>query len=112
MKDATKAEIDGPLPKSEPTYKKGTSTDRATTTAKPKVSAGVWQRFTAFVTGVGVASAVLFLTVQKDIWESTEAIEKSIGGMKSDSMAVNKELRERVAVLEHEIATFKRDLQQ
>lgn len=80
----------------------------AAVSAPKKPAASAWQKLTAFVTGVGVSSAVYFYTLQQDVWESTATIERSIGAMKSDIVAVNRELRERVAVLEHEVAQLKR----
>jgi hypothetical protein len=112
IKDATKADTGvASIAKEE-----AASSTRASSSSSGGGSSGggggagsIWQRFTAFMTGVGVASAVLYVRVQADIWESSEAVQASVASTKADIAAVNRELRERIAVLEHEVALMKRD---
>ncbi len=112
IKDATKAETGAPVAPTTKTISVSSpssgSSSSSSAPPKDKGAPGIWQRFTAFLTGVGVASTVLYVAVQRDIWDSSAAIEASVQSMKGDNAAIARELRERVAVLEHEVATLKR----
>jgi hypothetical protein len=67
----------------------------------------LWQRFTAFLTGVGVSSVGYYYLVRADVAESGVALDRSIADFRADSAAVAAELRGRVATLEHEVAAIK-----
>lgn len=71
-------------------------------------SSSVWQRFVAFLTGVGVSSVWYYYTISTDVWTSTDAIEKALQEFKTDVAKSNRDLRQKVAVLEHEIAALKK----
>ena len=116
IKDATKADTDAPVVATTKTISvsspsSSSSSSSSSAPHKDKGAPGIWQRFTAFLTGVGVASTILYVAVQRDIWDSSAAIEASVASMKGDNAAIARELRERVAVLEHEVATLKRTVE-
>jgi hypothetical protein len=83
----------------------------ATTSTSSSSSGGggssLWQRFTAFLTGVGVSSVGYYYLVRADVAESGVALDRSIADFRADSAAVAAELRGRVATLEHEVAAIK-----
>jgi hypothetical protein len=99
------------VPAAAPSPSSSSSASSSSSSSSGRSGGGAWGRFTAFLTGVGVSSIVFFATVQRDIWESTAAVEGAVSALAADSREVNKGLRERVAVLEHEVATIKRDQQ-
>ena len=74
----------------------------------PKPAGSLWQRFTAFLTGVGVASCWYFYSISADVWESTDEIHRSIETFREDVTVTNQELRQRIAQLEHELAALKK----
>ena len=108
IKDATHADT-GFVRVTNDSSTSSSSSTASNITKHAKNSTGVWQRFTAFITGIGVSSIVLYMTIQRDIDQSTTTLENSINNMKTDTLAANKELRERVAVLEHKLALLLRE---
>ncbi len=121
--DATKADVGVVTTKSEPVSSPprkpeahaGSSSGGASSSSsgggfRGAISAA-WQRATAFVAGVGVASAFLYTTVRRDIEASTAAVEGAVAGVGQDAAEASRALSLRVAVLEHAVATLQRDAQ-
>lgn len=73
-----------------------------------KAAGSVWQRFTAFLTGVGVASLWYYNTISADVLESSAHVEAGLKTLESDVAASNQELRAKLAVLEHKVAELDR----
>ena len=71
-------------------------------------SSGAWGRLVAFATGVGVSSLWFYYTISADVWHSTAVIESSLAEFRKDNGEVNRELRERIAMLEHQVAALKK----
>jgi hypothetical protein len=112
IKDATKADTGvASIAKEEVASSKQSSSKSSSSSGGGGGSGAsfIWQRFTAFMTGVGVASALLYVRVQEDIWASSAAVQESVAATKADTAEINRSLRERIAVLEHEVALIKRD---
>jgi hypothetical protein len=113
IKDATKADTGvASIAKEEVASSKQSSSKSSSSSGGGGGGGGasfIWQRFTAFMTGVGVASALLYVRVQEDIWASSAAVQESVAATKADTAEINRSLRERIAVLEHEVALIKRD---
>lgn len=111
IKDATKADTGvASIAKEEVASSKSSSSKSSSSSGGGGGGASfIWQRFTAFMTGVGVASALLYVRVQEDIWASSAAVQESVAATKADTAEINRSLRERIAVLEHEVALIKRD---
>jgi hypothetical protein len=114
IKDATKADTGvASIAKEEVASSKQSSSSKSSSSSGGGGGGGgasfIWQRFTAFMTGVGVASALLYVRVQEDIWASSAAVQESVAATKADTAEINRSLRERIAVLEHEVALIKRD---
>ena len=86
-----------------------TSPPKAALHVEPKpASSSVWQRLTAFVTGVGVASVWFFCSLNEEMKRSSAAIDASLSAFKDDVLAVHADERSRLALLEHEVAALKR----
>ncbi len=76
--------------------------------AKAKASGSSWQRFVAFLTGMGVSSLWFYYTISSDVWHSTAVIENSLAEFRGDMASTNRELRQRIATLEHQVAAMKK----
>lgn len=79
----------------------------ATSGSKPRASSSAWQRFVAFLTGVGVSSVWFYYTISSDVWNSTAVIENSLAEFRGDMATTNRELRQRIATLEHQMVALK-----
>lgn len=73
----------------------------------PAPSSSVWQRFTAFLTGVGLSSAYFFYGVTEEVRAANAAVEDALVGFKGEAAKVNAELQARVATLEHAVQALK-----
>jgi hypothetical protein len=62
----------------------------------------------AFTTGIGVSSLWFYYTISADVWNSTAVIESSLADFRKDTADTNRELRQRVALLEHQVAAIKK----
>ena len=99
IKDATKADTGvASIAKEELAASKSSSKSSSSSSGSGGGGASfLWQRFTAFMTGVGVASALLYVRVQEDIWASSAAVQESVAATKADTAEINRSLRERIA---------------
>lgn len=79
----------------------------ASSGSKPRASSSAWQRFVAFLTGVGVSSVWFYYTISSDVWHSTAVIENSLAEFRGDMATTNRELRQRIATLEHQMVAMK-----
>ena len=71
--------------------------------AAPRGSSA-WQRLVAFTTGVGVASAWFYYSLDADVSESTAAIDASLAAFTADIRNHHADLSARLAVVEHQLA--------
>ena len=65
------------------------------------------QRLTAFTVGGAVAGAFGYVSLHQDLYKSTVKIEQSISGIRIDVVEKNAKLRQRIAMLEEEVAVLK-----
>lgn len=72
--------------------------------AQKSTTTGPWQRFVAFATGAGVASAYYFYELQQAALAEQELLREEIDTARAQSHKDNRELRERLAILEHKLA--------
>lgn len=75
--------------------------------APKPAGASLGSRIGVFLAGIGVGAGIAFFNIHSEIWESTTQIEKAVDVLKADVVNTNTELRERVAALEHEVASLK-----
>jgi hypothetical protein len=68
------------------------------------------QKLAAFLAGVGVSALFFFYTLQQDVWESGASIESTLQALQRDAGASTLEMKQRLATVEHELATLKKDL--
>ena len=71
-------------------------------------SGGVWQRLVSFLAGAGLGGALGYASLLHDVEHSTQRLEAALGGLRGEAGALHRETRERIAVLEHEVAQLKR----
>lgn len=78
----------------------------AAASAPPKKSGSgsVWQRFTAFLTGVGVSSAYFFYSLSDDLERTNASVGSSLAAFRREAVTANTEMRTRLATLEHQVA--------
>jgi len=69
---------------------------------------GVWQRLVSFLSGAGLAGALGYSSLLHDIEHSTRSLEGALAGLRGEAGALHRETRERIALLEHEVALLKR----
>jgi hypothetical protein len=105
------------------TVKEGGSSTPSASAAAPKAVAAptpvsvtppargstILGRLGAFFVGTGVGSALFFLYVRQDLSESTEVLERALGTVQKDLAGTNQELRQRIAALEHQVASLKHE---
>jgi hypothetical protein len=97
-----------PKPSSSTSSSSASSAAPAATTVVHHTGSSSWSRFVAFLTGVGVSSIWFYYTISTDVWHSTAVIENSLVDFRKDMAATNRELRSRIATLEHQVAALKK----
>ncbi len=80
-----------------------------TAQASPARGSTILGRLGAFFVGTGVGSSLFFLYVRQDLADSTAALETALGVVQKDLGATNQELRQRLAALEHQVASLKQE---
>ena len=71
--------------------------------------ASMWQKLLAFSAGVALGSAYYLFTVQ-ETWKSDDALALEVKMLRKETIKNSVEFRERVALLEHEVSSLKREL--
>jgi len=69
----------------------------------------MWQKLLAFSAGVALGSAYYLFTVQ-ETWKSDDALALEVKMLRKETIKNSVEFRERVALLEHEVSSLKREL--
>ena len=62
----------------------------------------------SFLAGAGLAGALGYSSLLHDIEHSTRSLEGAHAGLRGEAGALHRETRERIALLEHEVALLKR----
>jgi len=101
------------VPKPEPAASSSAAAAAQSTKTSSSGSAGgsgssAWSRLVAFTTGLGVSSLWYYYTISTDVWHSTAVIENSLAEFRKDTAATNRELRQRIAALEHQVVALKK----
>jgi hypothetical protein len=76
--------------------------------AAPLKRSSIGQRLSAFVTGCTLASAYFLFELQEHAINSTAALEEELAAVQAENARANRDLVERLAVVEHVLASLRK----